>query len=257
MVLIDTHAHLYFKEFGEDREAVIEKSQEQSISQVYLPNIDVSTIEAMLTLEAQYPTYCKAMMGIHPCYIDAHFEKQLKQVAYWLEKRRFVAIGEIGIDLYHDKTFRAQQTEALTLQLAWARQYQLPVVIHCRASLEETLTILEKYQDGKLKGIFHCFSGSLQDAERIIELGFYLGVGGLVTFKNAGLASVVAALDLDHLVLETDSPYLAPIPHRGMRNEPAYLLHIAEKIATLHKTDLATVAQKTTSNAKKVFENTN
>ncbi len=256
-MLIDTHAHLYFKEFGEDREIAIKKSRERGVSQVYLPNLDVSTIEAMLTLEAHYPTYCKAMMGIHPCYIDTHFEKQLEQVAYWLEKRRFVAIGEIGIDLHYDKTFRAQQAEALNLQLAWAQQYQLPVVIHCRASLEETLTILEKYQNGKLKGIFHCFSGSLQDAERIIELGFYLGIGGLVTFKNAGLDGVVAMLDLDHLVLETDSPYLAPGPYRGMRNEPAYLLYIAEKVAALHKTDLATVAQKTTSNAKKVFESTN
>lgn len=254
MELIDTHAHLYAEEFKEDRAAVIEKSQERGVSRVYLPNIDTSTIEAMLALEAQYPTYCKAMMGIHPCHIGAHFEKQLEHVAYWLSKRPFAAMGEIGIDLYHKKTFRAQQVEALTLQLAWAQQYQLPVVIHCRASLEDTLTILEKHQNGQLKGIFHCFNGSLQEAKRIIELGFYLGIGGFVTFKNTGLDQVVASLDLDHLVLETDSPYLAPVPHRGKRNESAYLLYIAQRIATLHGIDLTLVAQKTTDNAKKVFE---
>jgi len=169
------------------------------------------------------------MMGIHPCHIDANFEQQLKQVEDWLGQRRFAAIGEIGMDLYRDDTFQAQQAAALAIQLSWAQQYQLPVVMHCRVSIKETLTILEKHQDGQLRGVFHCFSGNLQDAERIIDLGFYLGIGGIVTFKNAGLDSVVARIGLDHLVLETDAPYLAPSPYRGQRNEPAYLLHIAEK----------------------------
>ena len=253
MELIDTHAHLYAKEFKEDIAAVIDQSRSQHVCKVYLPNIDMNSVDAMLALEAKYPAYCAAMMGIHPCHIDANFERQLAQVECWLSQRRFAAIGEIGMDLYRDRTFQAQQAEALAIQLSWAQQYQLPVVIHCRASLDETLTILEKHQDGRLKGIFHCFSGSLQDAERITALGFYLGIGGIVSFKHAGLDRVVAALDLAQLVLETDAPYLAPTPYRGQRNTPAYLHHIATKVAELRNVEVATVAQQTTDNAKKIF----
>ncbi|MEM9416869.1 MAG: TatD family hydrolase [Bacteroidota bacterium] len=254
--MIDTHAHLYAEEFAADREQMMVRSLDNHVRKVYMPNIDTSTIEAMLALEAKYHDYCAAMMGIHPCYIDAQFEKQLVEVESWLGKRRFAAIGEVGMDLYRDKTFHAQQEEALAIQLSWAQQYELPVVIHCRAALEETLRILEKHQDGRLKGIFHCFSGTLPEAQRLIELGFYLGIGGIVTFKNAGLDQVVAALSLENLVLETDAPYLAPAPHRGKRNEPAYLLYIAEKVAELKGVDLATVAQVTTANANQVFEGT-
>ncbi len=256
MELIDTHAHLYAKEFDEDIAAVIDQSIAQHICKVYLPNIDTNTINPMLALEAKYPAYCAPMIGIHPCHIDTHFDQQLEQVAYWLGQRRFAALGEIGMDLFHDKTFQAQQAEALAIQLAWAQHYQLPVVIHCRASFKATLALLEQHQDGQLRGIFHCFSGNIQDAQRIIDLGFYLGIGGIVTFKNAGLAQVVAAISLDHLVLETDAPYLAPAPYRGKRNEPAYLLHIAERIAELKGSSLATVAQQTTANARHVFAST-
>ena len=256
MELIDTHAHLYAEEFATDREQVIACSLDHHVRKVYLPNIDTNTIKAMLALEAQHPDYCAAMMGVHPCHIDTQFEQQLAQVENWLGKRPFAAIGEVGMDLYRDKTFQAQQEEALAIQLSWAQQYQLPVSIHCRTALEETLRILEKYQDGRLKGIFHCFSGTLKEAERILALGFYLGIGGIVTFKNAGLDQVVAALDLENLVLETDAPYLAPAPHRGKRNEPAHLLYIAEKVAELKGVDLATVAQTTTANAKEVFDGT-
>lgn len=254
MELIDTHAHIYAEEFATDREQMIARSLDYHVRKVYMPNIDTSTIEAMLELEAQYPDYCAAMMGIHPCHIDAKFEKQLAQVEDWLGKRQFAAIGEIGVDLYRDKTFQAQQEEALAIQLSWAQKYELPVVIHCRAALEETLRILEKHQDGRLKGIFHCFSGTLKEAERILALGFYLGIGGIVTFKNAGLDQVVATLDLERIVLETDAPYLSPAPHRGKRNEPAHLLYIAEKVAELKGVDLATVAKITTANAMNVFE---
>jgi TatD DNase family protein len=210
----------------------------------------------MLKLESEYPDLCVAMMGMHPCHIGLDFQKQLAQVATWLAKRPFAAIGEIGIDLYRDKTYQAQQEEAFAVQLHWAQQYQLPVVIHCRAGMNVTLRLLEKHQNGQLRGIFHCFSGSLEEAERIIALGFYLGIGGIVTFKNAGLDEIVAAIDLDYLVLETDAPYLAPTPHRGQRNEPAYLLQIAKKIATLKAIDLATVAQVTTANAMNIFKDT-
>ena len=253
MEFIDTHAHLYTQEFTEDIDQVISRNLDAHISKVYLPNIDLSTIDAMLGLEAQYPNHCAAMMGIHPCHIGSDFQQQLYQVETWLGKRKFAAIGEVGIDLYRDKTYRHEQIEAFATQLAWAKQYQLPVVIHCRSGFDEAFEVLERYQDGSLRGIFHCFSGSLQEAARIVALGFYMGIGGIVTFENAGLASVVAKLNLDHLVLETDAPFLAPVPYRGKRNEPAYLRYIAEKIAALHHVELATVAQRTTNNAKKVF----
>lgn len=256
MEFIDTHAHLYAQEFAADIAQVMAHSRDHQVRKIYMPNINVDTIAGMLKLESQYPNLCAAMMGIHPCYIGRDFQKQLAHVATWLAKRSFAAIGEIGIDLYRDKTYQAQQEEAFAVQLHWAQQYQLPVVIHCRAGMNVTLRLLEKHQNGQLKGIFHCFSGSLEEAERIMALGFYLGIGGIVTFKNAGLDKIVAAIDLDYLVLETDAPYLAPTPHRGQRNEPAYLLHIAEKIATLKAIDVATVAQVTTANAMNVFKDT-
>lgn len=254
MELIDTHAHLYAPKFAADISQVVARSRDNHVRKIYMPNIDVGTIDDMLALEAQYPDLCAAMIGIHPCHIGQDFQKQLTHVETWLSKRPFAAMGEIGIDLYRDKTYQAQQEEALAIQLKWAQQYQLPVVIHCRAGMQTTLQLLEKYQDGNLRGIFHCFSGNLQEAERITALGFYLGIGGIVTFKNAGLDQVVKAIDLDHLVLETDAPYLAPTPHRGQRNEPAYLLHIAEKIAALKAIDLKTVARVTTANAINVFK---
>jgi TatD DNase family protein len=256
MELIDTHAHLYAPAFEAEVAQIIQRSRDHHVQKIYMPNIDVSTIDSMLAIEALYPDLCHAMIGIHPCYIGRNFQKQLEQVEPWLAKRPFAAIGEIGIDLYRDKTYQAQQEEALAIQLQWAQQYQLPVIIHCRASFEVTLRILEKHQDGKLKGIFHCFSGSLQEAERIIALGFYLGIGGIVTFKNAGLDHIVAAIDLDHIVLETDAPYLAPTPYRSQRNEPAHLHYIAKKIAILKAVDLETVAKVTTANAIEVFKDT-
>ncbi|HAN49593.1 MAG TPA: hydrolase TatD [Amoebophilaceae bacterium] len=256
MEFIDTHAHLYAQAFAAEIDQVVARSRDQHVRKIYMPNIDLGTISGMLALEAKYPDLCAAMMGIHPCYIGRDFQKQLAHVETWLAKRPFAAIGEVGIDLYRDKTYQAQQEEALAIQLNWARQYQLPVVIHCRAGMQTTLHLLEKHQDGNLKGIFHCFSGSLQEAERIIALGFYLGIGGIVTFKNAGLDQIVATIGLDYLVLETDSPYLAPTPHRGQRNEPAHLHHIAAKIAVLKTIDLETVAQVTTANVMDVFKGT-
>lgn len=256
MELVDTHAHLYSQEFEKDIAQVLLRCRTQRVCKVYMPNIDTSTVLDMLALEAQYPDQCAAMIGIHPCYIDHSFQKKLEQVDVWLGKRSFAAIGEIGIDLYRDTVYRTQQIEALTVQLSWAQQYQLPVVIHCRGGMRDTLELLEKYQDGTLRGIFHCFSGSLREARSIIDLGFYLGIGGIVTFKNAGLDKTVAAIGLEHLVLETDAPYLSPTPYRGQRNEPVYLWHIAEKIAAIKAVDVATVARLTTENAMQVFKNT-
>ncbi len=254
MELIDTHAHLYAEEFTADTAQVLARSQDNHVRKIYMPNIDLDTIDGMLALERRYPELCAAMLGIHPCHIGPDFLEQLKQMETWLAKRSFAAIGEIGMDLYHDKTYQVQQEEAFAIQLNWAKQHQLPVVIHARASMKPTMRILEAHQDGSIKGIFHCFGGSLQEAERIIALGFYLGIGGVVTFKNSGLPEVIAGIDLEHLVLETDAPYLAPVPHRGKRNEPAYLLYIAEKIAEIKQVPLHTVAEITTANALNVFK---
>ena len=256
MEFIDTHAHLYASTFTEDIEQVIKRSRDKGICKIYMPNLNIDTIDSMLALEAQYPDLCVAMIGIHPCYIGQDFEKQLAQVENWLTKHSFVAIGEVGIDLYRDKTYQAQQEEAFDIQLSWAKQYQLPVVIHCRAGMPIVFKWLEKHQDGNLRGIVHCFNGNEQEAERIASLGFYMGIGGIVTFKNAALEPVIASIPLSHLVLETDAPDLAPTPHRGQRNEPAYLLHIAEKLANIKKVSVAKIAQVTTANTIEVFQDT-
>jgi TatD DNase family protein len=254
MEFIDTHAHINDLVFDQDRDQVIKRSIQAGVSKIYLPNIDMTTIESMLEVEAKYPQTCAAMIGIHPCHILDDFEQQLVEVENWLSKRRFAAIGEVGIDLYRDQSYQIQQQEAFATQIAWAKQYQLPLIIHCRNAFEETLQLLETHQDGSLKGIFHCFSGNLAEAKRIIELGFYLGIGGVLTFKNAGLAEVVGDLVLEHLVLETDSPYLAPAPYRGKRNEPSYLPYVAAHMASIYQVETATVAAITTANAKQVFE---
>ncbi len=254
MEWIDTHAHVHDPAFAEDQDQVIQRSLQAGVSKIYLPNVDATTLEPMLALEAKYPQVCAAMIGIHPCHILDDFAQQLDQMVTWLDKRPFAGIGEVGMDLYRDQTYQVQQQEAFCVQIGWAKRYQLPLIIHCRNAFEETLSLLESQQDGTLKGIFHCFSGSLDEAKRITELGFYLGIGGIVTFKNAGLADVVANIGLEHLVLETDSPYLAPVPYRGKRNEPSYLPEVGAQIAAIHQVDLATVAAITTANAKQVFK---
>ncbi|MHB9147362.1 MAG: TatD family hydrolase [Candidatus Amoebophilus sp.] len=253
MEFIDTHAHLYDEAYSKDRNQVISQSTQAGVTKILLPNIDTNSIEPMLALEEQHPTLCSAMIGIHPCYIKEDFQQQLYQIEYWLNKRSFIAIGEVGLDLYRDTTYQALQQEAFRIQLNWAKQYHLPVVIHTRQAFKETIHLLEKYQDSNLRGVFHCFSGTLAEAEQIIALGFHLGIGGIITFKNAGLAELIAKIDLQHLVLETDSPYLAPVPYRGKRNESTYLPYIAASIALSKQVDIATVASVTTANAKKLF----
>ena len=253
MELIDTHAHLYTAEFAEDLAYVMQRSQAAHVHKIYMPNIDVTTIEPMLAVEAAYPTTCHALMGLHPCAVAHRVEKQLATIEHWLAKRAFVALGEIGIDLYHSKQFLAQQEMALATQLRWAQQYHLPVVIHCRAATHPTLNLLERYQDGQLSGVIHCFEGSLREAQRCIALGFYLGIGGRLTFEQPDLANVIAQVELKHLVLETDAPYLAPVPYRKQRNEPAYLYHTAQKLASLKGISLQEVAHITSSNARNLF----
>jgi TatD DNase family protein len=254
-MFIDTHTHLYASEFDADREALIKKAQANGVGRFYMPNIDSGSIEAMLLVENRYGGACRPMMGLHPCSVNENVGRELSIVKDWLEKRRFAAIGEIGIDLHWDKTFIEQQRHAFSTQVAWAVEYNYPVVIHTRESFDVVIELLEAAP--KLpKGIFHCFSGNAQQAERIIALGgFKLGIGGVITFKNSGLDKVLADIDLEHLVLETDAPYLAPVPFRGKRNEPVYLLEVAKKLAEVKNVPLSEVSRRTTMNAEYIFEN--
>lgn len=250
---IDSHAHIYLDKFKEDIHDVLERSFEEGVNKIYMPNIDHTSIDDMLELENKYPANCIPMMGLHPCSVQKGFEKELYQVEEWLGRRNFAAVGEIGTDLYWDKTFWPEQQEAFKIQVDWAKKYNLPVVIHCRESIDETIELVEQFKDDNLKGVFHCFSGDLEQARRIINLGFYLGFGGVATFKNGGLDTVIPEVDLEYMLLETDSPYLTPTPHRGKRNEPSYIPLIARKIASLKTKPLDEVAAKTTLNTLKLF----
>ncbi|NAW56681.1 MULTISPECIES: TatD family hydrolase [unclassified Vibrio] len=251
--MIDTHAHIYASEFDHDRDEVVQRALAQGIEHILLPNIDLDSIEPMLKTEAAYPQVCRSMMGLHPCYVDSKVDQTLATIESWFEQHPFIAVGEIGIDLYWDKTFRAEQEKAFVTQLNWAKQRQLPVVIHTRDSIEETLTLLAQEQDGSLRGVFHCFGGSLAQAQAINGLGFHLGLGGVSTFKNGGMDKVIPHLDMDYVILETDCPYLAPVPHRGKRNEPAYTQLVAQRIAQLREIGLDEVDNLTTDNAKTLF----
>lgn len=250
---IDTHAHIYLDEFREDREVMIKRAQESGVNRIYMPNIDHSSIEGMLELVDKYPDACFPMMGLHPCYVKADFETELRLVESWLAKRKFAAVGEIGTDLYWDKTFWEQQKEVFRIQVGWAKQYGLPIVIHCRESINETINMVEELQDGNLRGVFHCFTGDVDQAKRIIQLGFYLGVGGVSTFKKGGLDTVLPHVPLNRIILETDSPYLAPVPHRGKRNEPSYIPLIAKRVAEMTGSAIETIGDQTTTNARGLF----
>ncbi len=251
--MIDTHAHIYASEFDNDRDEVVKRALEQGIDKILLPNIDLESIEPMLKTEAAYPEVCRSMMGLHPCYVDGNVEQTLAIIRDWFKKHNFIAVGEIGIDLYWDKTFRAEQEMAFVTQLNWAKEMDLPVVIHTRDSIEETLTLLRQEQDGRLRGVFHCFGGSVEEAQAINELGFHLGLGGVSTFKNGGMDKVIPHLDMNWVILETDCPYLAPVPHRGKRNEPAYTSLVAARMAELRGESLEAIDALTTKNAEELF----
>jgi TatD DNase family protein len=253
MKLIDTHSHLYDEVFKDDIEQVLQKAAAEGVSHCYLPAIDSSSHEAMLALETNFPRQCTAMMGLHPCYVKENYQNELDIVEHYLEQRKFVAIGEIGLDYYWDRTFEVQQKEAFQLQMEWAIQYQLPIVIHTRNAMQETIDMVKPFVPKGITGIFHCFSGSYESAKEIIKAGFYLGIGGVVTYKNAGLAEVLEKIPLEHLVLETDAPYLTPVPFRGKRNESSYLSYIVHKLAEIKAVPIETVASITTTNAQKIF----
>ncbi|PBQ30670.1 hydrolase TatD [Sphingobacteriaceae bacterium] len=255
MMIVDTHTHLYAEEFNADRTALIEKAIANGVKKFYLPNIDSGSIQPMLDLEKELPESCFAMMGLHPCSVKETYKEELDLVREWLDKRKFIAIGEIGIDLYWDKTFLEEQKAAFRQQIDWALEYNYPISIHCREAFDPIFEILSSYTTLP-RSIFHCFSGTLEQANKIIDLGgFKLGIGGVVTFKNAGIDKVVEQIDLQHLVLETDAPYLAPVPFRGKRNEPVYILEVARKIAQIKNISMEEVGRITSENAKYIFQN--
>ncbi|OPC00051.1 hydrolase TatD [Elizabethkingia meningoseptica] len=252
--MIDTHTHLYSEQFDEDRDEAISRAKEAGVERFYLPAIDSETHEQMLQLEAQYPGEIFAMMGLHPCSVQPEtWEKELDLVKEYIDKRPFCAIGEIGIDLYWDKSTLDIQVKAFEQQIDWAIEKDLPIVIHTRESFNETFEVLERKKHPKLRGIFHCFSGNLEQAQHAIDLGFILGIGGVVTFKNGKIDQFLDEIPLDKIVLETDSPYLAPVPHRGKRNESAYTSLVLGKLVDIYKKDYKEIEAITNKNALNMF----
>ncbi len=251
---VDTHTHLYMDEYASDRADCVKRAVEQGVSKMVLPNVDISTIDAMWKCCDEFPKNCFPSIGIHPSDITENYQADLKIIEKELQTRSYISVGEIGIDLYHDKTFFKEQEQAFIKQLEFAKAYQKPVVVHTRSAFEECMPILKKFQDGNLRAIFHCFSGSVEMAKRIIGEGFYLGIGGVVTFKNSNLPETLKHVNLNNLVLETDAPFLAPHPYRGNRNDSSYIPLIAEKIASIYEIGLDEVANITTQNAKDIFK---
>jgi TatD DNase family protein len=253
-MLIDTHAHLYANEFDNDRAVVIENALKNGVKKMLLPNIDLESIEGLHQLAETYPQICYPMMGLHPTSVNNNFKSVLTEMKTFIDSRNYIAIGEIGMDLYWDKTYINEQAEALKIQIEWAKEKKLPVVIHVREAFDEIFEVIDPLNDDNLFGVFHCFTGTLEQAKKILNYGgFKLGVGGVLTFKNSGLDQVIKGIGLEHLVLETDAPYLAPTPHRGKRNESAYVTIIADKLANVKGVSGAEINKITTQNAKTVF----
>ncbi|MEW6467988.1 MAG: TatD family hydrolase [Bacteroidota bacterium] len=253
-MLVDTHTHLYASEFDSDRRQVIEEAVRQGVGRMYIPNIDSSSVASLFSLCNEHPAHCFPMMGLHPCSVNSRYGDELRIVEHWLGKMKFHAVGEIGIDLYWDLTYLNQQKDAFRQQVLLAKKYDLPIVIHTRNSFNEAYEIVQELNDSSLRGIFHCFTGTPEDAARVILLGgFKMGIGGVITFKNSGLDKTVQQIDMRHLVLETDSPYLAPVPHRGKRNQSAYIRLVAEKLAQVKQLPVEEVAEITTRNALEIF----
>lgn len=251
--LIDTHCHLYLEEFRPDLADLVLRAEQEGVTKIYLPAIDSLHMDSLLQLEALYPGKCLAMTGLHPCYVNENYVSELHVVEQWLMKRKFAAVGEIGLDYYWSREYDKEQMIAFERQIGWALQYQAPIVIHSRNSTDECIEIVSRYHKEGLKGIFHCFSGNTEQAEKIMALGFMLGIGGVITYKNSGLPEVVSAVPLEYIVLETDAPYLSPAPFRGKRNESSYLKYVLKKVAEVKGVGEDEVARITTANAEKVF----
>ncbi len=254
MQLTDTHTHLFLPEFDSDRAEMIQRTLDKGVTKCFLPNIEVSTIASLLKTCDEFPNVCFPMMGLHPCSVDAAYEQQLTEIKAQFGKRKFYAVGEIGIDLYHDVTFAEEQKKAFRIQVEWAKEMNLPVVIHCRNSFNEVMEIVTDMLDEHLKGIFHCFTGTIEEAQKVMKLkSFKMGIGGVVTYKKSTLPEVLASIPLSYLVLETDSPYLTPVPYRGKRNESSYIYYVANKLSEIYRLPIEKIAEITTQNAQEVF----
>lgn len=253
MTITDTHTHLYAEQFDEDRDQMIKKAINLGIKRFFIPAIDSSYYEKMFALERAFPKNVFLMAGLHPTHVKDDFLKELDMVKKQLDSHDFYAIGEIGMDLYWDKTYVKEQKEAFLIQISWAKERGLPIVIHCRDAFDEIFEVLDQVNDDRLFGIFHCFTGNKQQAEQIIDYGFKLGIGGVLTFKNGGLDKFLAEIPLEHIVLETDSPYLAPAPFRGKRNESSYLIHILDKLIDIYDLTKEEIAKVTTENSREIF----
>jgi TatD DNase family protein len=252
-MIIDTHSHIYLPEFDSDRADMLARAENERIGLILMPAIDNQAHSAMLQTEQDFDGKCLSMMGLHPCSVNEGYKQELKIVKEYFEKRRFVAVGEIGLDFYWDRTFTKEQYESFQLQIEIALEYDIPVIIHSRNSIDECIKLISENQKGSLKGVFHCFSGSIEQASQIIDLGFYLGIGGVITFKNSGLDKVMLDIDMKNVVLETDAPYLAPIPFRGKRNECGYLKYVVEKLSEVKNVSKEEIENITTKNARKLF----
>ncbi len=252
-MFIDTHSHMYAEEFDLDRNEIIKKAIEVGVKKILLPNCNSETVGVMLALEKQFPENCFSMMGLHPCYVKENVEEELALVEKLLNEKKFIAVGEIGLDFYWDTSFKEEQINAFQFQIDLAKKHKLPIAIHTRNAMAETIELIEKNKDENLRGVFHCFSGTLEDAKKIISLGFYLGIGGVITYKNSGLQEILKEIDLQHILLETDAPYLSPVPFRGKRNESAYIPFIAEKLSEIKDCSLNTIKEQTTENAISLF----
>lgn len=253
MILTDTHTHLYYETDPEKLADLMQRSLDNKVFRLFLPNVDSESIPLVFGLSERYPDHCFPMLGLHPCDVKANFIAELDRISMEITQRKIYAIGEIGIDLHWDKSTLSIQQEAFRTQIEWAKTLDLPIVIHCREAFDEIFEILNDLKDDKLRGIFHCFSGTAEQANKVIGLGFYLGIGGVLTYKNSGLDKVIQDVSLEHLVLETDSPYLTPVPFRGKPNESSYLVYIAQKLADIKQVSLEEIAEVTTRNSRLVF----
>lgn len=253
IIFTDTHCHLYAAEFDVDRTEMIDRAISNGVVQMMMPNIDTASMDRMLELHRQFPNNCFPMIGLHPCSVNSEYEKHLETISEYFNSHSFVGIGETGIDLYWDTTFRDLQVRAFEMQIQWALAKDLPVIIHSRESLDLNIDIIERHQTGNLKGIFHCFGGSVEQAKRIESIGFKMGIGGIITFKKNMLEEVLPGIPPESIVLETDSPYLAPTPYRGKRNEPAYIRLIAEKVASVIGLTLEELSLLTEANTQAVY----
>lgn len=253
MELIDTHTHIYLNQFDNDRAATVDRAVKAGVSRMLMPNIDSHTVGDMLAVTRKFPEQCLPMMGLHPTSVKETYRTELSVIENWFTKEHFAAVGESGLDLYWDTRYEQEQKEALEMHIGWAVQYNLPLVLHSRNSLKLLMDMIDQHRQPALTGVFHCYPGGPEDAFKVIDMGFMLGIGGVVTYKNSLMAEVVKAVNLEHIILETDAPFLSPVPYRGKRNESAHLVYVAERIAEIKGVTVEEVASVTTANARKLF----